>query len=368
MKYLFLITVLFFSCKSKQEKPINSNEKQYVENIAEVEISNQKIEQFIGDKMEAMNIPGLSMAIINKGKIVYHITKGYANIEDNKEVNQQTLFEGASISKSMFAYLAMQLVDEAKMELDRPLHQYIGQPFPGLDKTNEAYKEITARMVLSHSTGFPNWRGNSELRTQFKPGTKFGYSGEGYQYLVYAVQSILDTDYRGLESYFKEKIAIPLKMKNTTYIPNSQTLKNKASAYKNETLIPKQENPQEFNAAAGIHSEAISYSKWLINLMNKNGLTKESYHELFADQIATPKKDWFNKVGITNWTLGFAKHKFDFLDRPIYGHIGNNEGFTSLFLMDLSKKWGIVIFTNADQADDFGFELFKYLNNENYEI
>ncbi|WP_394974853.1 serine hydrolase domain-containing protein [uncultured Croceitalea sp.] len=365
MKYLILITVLFFSCKGKEEKSINSNEKQYVENISGAKISTQKIEQFIGDKMDVMNIPGLSMAIINKGEMAYHITKGLANIEDDKEVNEQTLFEGASISKPMFAYLVMQLVDEAKLELDKPLYQYIDQPFPGLDNTNEDYKEITARMVLSHSTGFPNWRGNSTLSTQFKPGTKFGYSGEGYQYLVHVVQSILNTDYMGLESYFQEKVAIPLKMDNTTYIPNSQTLKNKAKGYKSGTPIPKRENVQEFNAAAGIHSEAISYSNWLINLMNKNDLTKESYDELFKDQIITPNQEWFNNVGITNWTLGFAKHKFEFLDTPICGHIGNNEGFTSLFLMDLNKKWGVVIFTNADQASDFGFDLFKYINTKN---
>lgn len=361
-----VVSMLIFSCKQKQGKSvIPIKDQQTIENIDSAKIPVTGLEEFIDEKINEMKVPGLSMVIINEGKIVYHLTKGYADIEEKQPVTKQTLFEGASISKPVFAYLIMKLVDEGKLGLDKPLHQYLDHPFPGLDSTDKGYKEITARMVLSHSTGFPNWRGNAELSTKFKPGTAFGYSGEGYQYLVHVVQSILDTDYIGLEAYFHEKVAVTFKMAHTTYLPNSYSLKKKATPHKNGENLPKKENTQEFNAAAGIHTEALEYSQWLIGLMNKQGLTKENYKELFADQIVTPKSEWFNEVDITHWTLGFAKHEFEFLNTPIYGHIGNNEGFTSLFLMDLDKKWGMVLFTNADQADDFGFDVFKYMNEEN---
>src|SRR5688500_20332793 len=105
--------------------------------------------------MKALNIPGLSIAFIEDGKVWHHKTMGYGNVEKKLPVTDKTIFEGASISKSIFAFFVMTYVEEGKLDLDRPLFEYL--PYPDIAH-DERYKKITARMILSHRSGFPNWR------------------------------------------------------------------------------------------------------------------------------------------------------------------------------------------------------------------
>ena len=109
--------------------------------------------------MDSLNIPGLSIAVINDGKVVYHQTFGFANLEKKLPVTKKTIFEGASLSKSVFAFFTMKYVEEGRLDLDKPLYEYL----PNADIAyDERYKKITARMVLSHRSGLPNWRENEE--------------------------------------------------------------------------------------------------------------------------------------------------------------------------------------------------------------
>jgi CubicO group peptidase (beta-lactamase class C family) len=134
--------------------------------------------------MDTLNIPGLSIAVINDSKVVYHQTFGYANLEKQLPVTDKTIFEGASLSKSVFAFFVMKFVEEGKLDLDKPLYEYL--PYPEIAH-DDRYKQITGRMVLSHRSGYPNWRENEEddkLKIKLEPGTNYEYSGEGYQYLA----------------------------------------------------------------------------------------------------------------------------------------------------------------------------------------
>ena len=220
-------------------------------------------------------------------------------------------------------------------------------------------------MVLSHNSGLPNWRTDYEdnkLFLQFDPGTDFNYSGEGYQYLAKVIEKLLGTDYKGLESYYQEKLAVPLRMNVTKFIQDESNLRNKAEPYKNGEKIPKGEIQAEFGAAYGIHSEAGDFSKWLIALLEREGLSDSSYDALFKDQFIIPEGSPYREEGVTAWTLGFAKAEIG--GNTIYGHGGNNPGYTSLFLIDRTKKWGLVVFTNANQVSEFGIQLFMYLNRD----
>jgi len=266
------------------------------------------------------------------------------------------------MSKPLFAYVTMFLVEEGKLDLDKPISDYLDSQYHHIFDYDVRYDQITARMVLSHTTGFPNWRGDGDLIIQFDPGTNFSYSGEGYQYLVHAMELILNTGYNGMESYYQEKVAGPLNMKFTKYIQDEYNFSQKATAYRNGEKLPLDHRGGEFSAAAGIYSEAVDYSKWIVALIEGKGLSKKSYDALFTDQITISEApSMLKEEGAIAWTLGFAK--FEISDKIIHGHLGNNDGYSSLFLLDRDKKWGLVLFTNADQAaEKFGFDLFKYLN------
>lgn len=312
------------------------------------EISTDSIEAFIDHQMQVLDVPGISLAIINDGEVVYHLAKGYANIDAKENVTQRTIFEGASLSKPLFSYLVMGFVEEGKLDLDKPLYKYL--PYKDI-ASDERYKKITARMVLTHTTGFPNWRSDHEggkLFISFEPGSAFQYSGEGYQYLAKVLAHILETNDAGLEDIYQERIALPLNLRYTKYLQDTANMKHKAKGYIAGRVVEEDDDPKKFGSAFSIHSEALDFSKWLIALMNGEGLSKESYTELFKTQFVLPDGHPQKQDGITDWTLGFAK-----ATTPLgvaYGHGGNNPGYASIFLIAPDVKWGYVLFTNANQS------------------
>jgi len=234
-----------------------------------VSIANQeiipfnKLDEFIKNKMDSLEIPGASIAIINDRKVVYHAVKGYSS-EEKSKVTKQTIFEGASISKSVFGYFVMGFVEEGILDLDKPLYQYMTYPDIASD---HRYKKITARMVLCHRSGFPNWRTDTpgdSLFLQFEPGSAYSYSGEGYQYLSKVLSHILKTDDVGLEALFQKRIASPLGMERTRFIQDTYNMEHKAQPYVNGTWYKRRDMGNIFGSAFSIHSEALDFSKWII--------------------------------------------------------------------------------------------------------
>ncbi|GGG39964.1 hypothetical protein GCM10011344_46030 [Dokdonia pacifica] len=332
---------------------------QTIKNPIGQDIPVEDINAFFDKQMEATGTPGVSLAIINDGKIVYHTVKGYS--APDTPISPKTIFEGASLSKPLFAFFVMQLVEDGVLDLDTPLYTYL--PYKDIAH-DERYKKITARMVLSHTTGFPNWRnenGRTGLTIDFEPGTQFQYSGEGYQYLALVLQELLKTDPKGLQKRFHKQIAKPFGLDVTRYIPNTKNQKNKAQPFKNNEWLPiTNQGKDEFGAAYGVNSEAKDWAKLIIAWMNKEGLSNDGYAELFKKQTALPDDNPNRASGISHLTLGFYNGTFPFGD--VYGHGGNNnKRFTSLFFFIPESKWGAVLFTNSGFGEQMGIEFFQYI-------
>ncbi|GAA4278069.1 serine hydrolase domain-containing protein [Aquimarina mytili] len=365
--HIFLVITLAFisSCKENYRKDLSQKETKTIQNLNNQKVSIDSINAFIKRKMKEMDIPGVSYAIINNGQLVFHNTLGYSNLETKIPVNSETIFEGASTSKPVFASLVMLLVEDKKLDLDTPLYTYLDENTRNNYNHDLRYQKITARIVLSHTTGFPNWRGSGDLTISFEPGTDFSYSGEGYQFLVKTIESILLTDYKGLENYFQQRIATPLGMIHTKFVQDDYNRNHKA--FPHFRGIKKEKNnwiAKEFNAASALHTESREFSKWLIAIMENSLLSKSSTEIMLMDQIEASKTpSLLSDAGAMAWTLGFAKYKNS--GHIIYGHEGNNDGFSCLFLFDKDKKWAMIQFNNANEAYDFGYDLFGYINKDN---
>ncbi|MEL7118309.1 MAG: serine hydrolase domain-containing protein [Bacteroidota bacterium] len=348
---LFFLCLLF-SCADK---------KNVINSYIGFDIPKEMIDTHLESEMNRLNIPGMSIAFINDGKVVHHKTFGYANLQDEIPVTEKTIFEGASISKPIFAYFVMKYVEEGKLDLDTPLYTYL--PYPDIAHDGR-YKQITARMVLSHRTGFPNWRSDlpdDKLILKFDPGTDYFYSGEGYQYLAMVLKHIDQTNWEGLEESFQKKVARPFGMKHTVFIQDDYSKANKAEPYDEdgEWVSPEKDVDSifryQFRAPASIHSEALDFSMWLLAMSEKKGLKQESYDELFKVHSYV---DEFNSIKI-DYTLGFFKPRLPMTN--IYMHGGNNYGFTSYMAIDPDKGWGFVLFTNSEYGEQLGGELSFYL-------
>jgi CubicO group peptidase (beta-lactamase class C family) len=354
--FLFFLATSFICCHSQKK----------IKNLAGYEVSTDSINDFLKSRMESLNIPGLSIAVINDNNVVYHQTFGYANLEKKLPVTNKTIFEGASMSKSVFAFFVMKFVEEEKLDLDKPLHEYL--PYKDIAH-DDRYKKITARMVLSHRTGFPNWRENEDdkkLKIKFDPGTDYEYSGEGYQYLAMVLKHIENTDWKGLEALFQEKIAEPLKMEHTVFIPNPKIYEKKAEPYNNQKEWIDWKNNYwykkdkgKFVAPSSIHSEPLDFTKWMIGVMDKKVLSQSSYEELFKNhsKIST------SSTGISvYYTLGFLTADKEY--RNTYFHSGNNAGFTCGYLLDTEKDWGFVLFTNSEKGEKLTDDVWNYFEKE----
>ena len=157
--------------------------------------------------LAAFDVPGLALVGLANCTVTPAITVGSATLDPATPVTGTTLFEAASLSKPVFAYLVMQLVDEGALDLDRPLaHDFA---YPRIEE-HENYARITPRMILAHRTGLPNWVGDTDdpdrtdrIAFVAPPGTRFSYSGEAYELLRRYVEFITD---RTLDELFRERL------------------------------------------------------------------------------------------------------------------------------------------------------------------
>ncbi len=214
-------------------------------------------------------------------------------------------------------------------------------------------------MAISASPGFA--LGQECTCIDCAHGTKHTYSGEAYQYLAKVLAKIEKTDARGLDKLFQQRVLAPVGMNRSYFFTPPAMQSYKAMPYQNGKRIALNPLPTEFGAAYAIESDAKDYAKWIGSLMNRQNLKAETFDHYFKAQetlIAADHPE--HAMGLSDWALGWSIYRTP--DQKVfYVHGGNNEGYTSLTVFSLEHRWGLVLFTNADQATGFLLEVFGYL-------
>jgi len=325
-------------------------------------ITPQKLDNFIKKTMKSTGVPGLSIALINDKQVIYHRAFGITNIDTKVAVNQQTIFEAASLSKPIFAYFVMRLADKGLLDLDKPMHTYLSHP--AIDSASRANsKLITPRMILAHSTGFPNWSKGKIIQLAHTPGQGFSYSGEAYQYLAAAIGTQLKVGWQArLDSVFQEEVAKPLNLTNTFFTWNKYTAERKATGHMKNKPTNASDQGKSFGAGYSLHTEAQDYAKFLIEMMDSQHLSKASVKAMLKEQNRFPAKHKIRETGQTGWGLGFARKPTPYGMR--YLHTGNNHDFQAYCHFYKNKGYGLVIFINSDKMEAFYTLLGKFLGDE----
>lgn len=172
--------------------------------------------------LELAEVPGLALGIVQDGEI-WSRGFGQAAVDTRTPVSDETVFEAVSLGKPLFAYAVLRLVEAGVLELDRPLYDY--HPIPAAD--NPRMRRVTARHVLSHTTGLPNWREQSgPLQPATDPGSSFSYSGEAYFYLQRVVEAVSG---RPFARMMQEQVLAPLGMKQSSYVWSPRLTARKAA-------------------------------------------------------------------------------------------------------------------------------------------
>jgi len=318
-----------------------------------------RLDHWIKAYMDYFQIPGVSLALLKDHKLVYHKFFGVKNVLTQAPVDENTLFEAGSITKIIFAFAVNRLAQRGVIDLDKPLYQYLSFPAIAHD---ERFKKITARHVLHHRTGFPNWaflNDDGKLDIKFEPGSKFGYSGEGYEYLGRVVAHITGKD---LETILKEETLQPAGIsKRMGFVDHGDLAANFALGH-DMTRPNKPFLPNRVGVAYSMHTEAKTLSKFMQLLMNKKGLSKAGYEAMY-EPFPGNETSFDRTIADLEWKVRFGLG-FSITDTPYgraIGHSGSNNSQEALFEFYEKHRMGFIVFTNSDVGREFYLALRKFL-------
>lgn len=371
MKYLLSLGLLLsFHCILGQTKNVTR--------LDGSTISTTEIDKTVAKLMNEANVQGLDLAVLNNNKTVFIKSYGFKNKPQNTLLDTSTIVYGASLSKAVFGFLVMKLVEEKVIELDKPLYQYLKKPIPEYEyfsdlKGDDRWKLITARMCLSHTTGLPNVRqfhpttsvfdSIGVIKIYFPPGEKYAYSGEGFKFLQLAIEEITQ---KNIDELAQEKIFKPFGMTRTGYIwHESFGDDNVAVGHMDNGDIDFKRKRTKPVAGGSMVTTIADYSKFIEKVMQQKGISKKSYKEMLSPQIAIHSKTQFPPITDETTTENDAIHLsyglgWGLLDCPFskaFFKEGNGGAWKNYNINFIDKGISIIIMANSENGE----KIFKGL-------
>lgn len=337
-----------------------------------------RLEQQVQKLMEEAKVTGLCITVFNNNQPVFARAYGYAIAATRQPMTSSTALYALSLSKAVFAHLVMQLVDEKKIDLDKPLVDYLPRSlmtytFPGKLGSykdlegDERYKKITARMCLTHTTGFPNFRwfeSDKKLRIKFEPGSRVSYSGEGLFLLQMIIQEITGKD---LEWLARQYIFEPCGITGSSYV--WQPAYEKAYAVGHDTKNDSTFFPRRplSNAAGSLTTTMDEFNRFYSMLIHGKRLSKKSFNDMTHSQIRIRSikqfgpLSWKDSTLNDNIQLGYGLG-YVVLQSPhgrAYFKEGNDRGWGHYSIAYPDKKIAVVILTNSDNGESIFKDLLR---------
>jgi CubicO group peptidase (beta-lactamase class C family) len=289
-------------------------------------------------------VPTLGIGVIKDGKLQQ--VKVFGEIKKGISAPYNTIFNVASLTKPITAMVTLKLVSLGKWNLDEPIYKYWTDPDVSKDKN---CKILTTRHILSHQTGFTNWRGNNKdgkLHFEFEPGTKYQYSGEGFEYLRKALEANF---HKSLNELASELIFKPLQMTDTKYFWDDKTDSSRfAIGYDEKGVAYETEKNKIANGADNLLTTVEDYGNFLVSIISREGLTEKVFGDMVSHQVATKKDKYFG--------LGFELYDFGEGEYAI-SHGGADKGCQTIVFVLPKTKQGLIIFTNVDD----GYKVYEKL-------
>jgi serine-type D-Ala-D-Ala carboxypeptidase/endopeptidase len=355
--------------------------KNVIKRLDGSKIEAQELTSRIEELTKKANVHGLAIAIFNDREIVYSRAFGVKNTDTGEPLRMDTVFYGASLSKAVSAVLFMKLVEEGILDLDTPLVSYLEQPVSTLTASREKawhedltdlkddvlHKKITARMCLSHTTGFPNWRWNNpdqKLRVNFEPGSRYSYSGEGMTFL----QVILEKHTKKpLEEWMKEKLFEPYGMATSSYTWQPRFEENYCHGHDEKGEVLEKDKDNAARAPSTLETTPDDYARFLHAVLNRKGLKESSWNEMFSPQIRLRSKSQFGPLAAKTTTdnddielsygLGWG------LLKTPYGwgafKEGHGDGFEHYTIIFPDTGMGVMLLTNSANGESTFKELLE---------
>jgi D-alanyl-D-alanine-carboxypeptidase/D-alanyl-D-alanine-endopeptidase len=335
--------------------------------------------------MKTANVSGVAVSVFNNDKPIFSRTYGLANVQTKAPLERSSIMYGASLSKMVFAYLVMQLVQEKLLDLDKPLVGYLDIPLVDYQWKNprrgyhdlqndDRYKKITARMCLAHTTGFPNWRWfepGGKLRIKFEPGSRYSYSGEGIFLLQFVIEHITGKDYGTLA---QERVFNPLGMINTSQVWQSRFDSGICYGHNEKGEPYELAKRKEPNAAGSMSTTLADFTKFYAALIGGKGLTKQSFGEMTRTQVRIRSERQFGPLSNLDSTdndgialgYGLGVGVFETPCGRAFFKEGHDDGWGHYSVCFPDKGIAILIMTNNDNGESIFKELLAFAIGDIY--
>lgn len=349
-RWLTLLTLWMVSSAAVAEAPATT--------IAGRPVAASELRIWLDAARQRHGVPGLALATIEGGEVRSVIVSGIADVDAGTPVTPETRFEAASLSKPVFSRAWMVAVDEGDVTLDAPLAAAGGDLGLGDDPRVAA---LTARQLLSHQGGLPNWREtpSGPLRFVAEPGSGLAYSGEGYDALARALARALKTDDAGLAAHLV-RVTMPNGARSPFAFRLDHCQNGKAAPHRQGRRIDWTPCLDHVSAAGGLEASPADYALWMAEAMSGKGLSAQADAAWWRGQgVVIPEDHPSRAHGLVDWSLGFAIHAFPW--GRMWVHTGDQPGYTALALIADDRKRGLVVMTNADAAHAFLLELVGFL-------
>lgn len=282
------------------------------------------------------------MAVIRDG-VLTMTAVGVRNNDSGEPVDAQTVFDAASLSKPMVAYAVLRLVDAGRINLDEVLSSYVS---PIVEACPWA-AIITARHILTHTSGLPNLGGKDPLRVHFQPGTRFSYSSVGFSYLQRAIEALTGET---LEANMKRLVFEPLGMKSSSFEWQDRFAGNVAQPHVNGGRLNKHQPPRA-SASYSLQTTATDYGHFLAAVLRGDGLREATSEQWLIPAIRATKGAAEHLEDVPaeteqdiGWGLGWGVE----LGGGTFFQWGKISGVRAFVMGSRRERAGVVLFTNSN--------------------
>lgn len=310
------------------------------------------------------NVPGMALALVENGRPAYVNSYGFRDVETKQPLQKDTVMYGASLTKFIFAYMVMQLKDEGIVDLDRSIAEYLKKPLPEYPKyadlaNDPRWKKLTSRILLSHTTGFPNFRFlnlDQKLDFKFDPGARYAYSGEGINLMQFVLEEGLGLD---VGKEMQRRVFDRFGMSRTSMMWRADFAPNFVNGYDVNGKAEPHHQRKSVRAAGSMDTTIDDYAKFLAGFMRGEGLSAASRAEMLRPQIAissahqfptleTNQEPAYRKIG---FSAGMGVVLFQSPDGPAFFKGGHDDWTDNTVVCVDAKKRCILLLSNSMRAE-----------------
>lgn len=321
------------------------------------------------EAMTQTGAKGLAVAVIDNGRVNSVQTFGSRNAK-GEPLTPDTIMYGASLTKAVFAYTVMQLVEEGKLDLDRSIADYLPKPLPeygNLDDygnwgdlaSDERWRKLTPRILLTHSAGFANFsfmEPDGKLKFHFEPGRRYAYSGEGLILLQFVIEKGLGLN---LGEEMQRRVFDRFKMRNTSMMWRPDFARNLADGWKADGKVEPHDERSRVRAAGSMDTTISDFARFAAGFMRGEGLRRNSRAEVLKAQLpitsasqfpslapeAPPEKRW------KDLAAGLAVVTFDGPQGRGFFKGGHNDSTANMWACVERRRRCVVVLSNDVRAE-----------------